>query len=123
MDKNYIHAVLKEDELMTIFAAHILQSLEQGTKDELITEAIKRLMAPTRSQYGNPKPSLMEEAFVRISESVMNEVVRELLLKDEVFIGKIRSFCEQALDKMLGSEKFEEVAVNEFVRRFMDRIG
>lgn len=70
---------LPDDEINDLLSAQILAALSEDTRTKLVEAAIKHLITPDRSPYGNNKETPMQSAFnqalTRLSHKIADEVL------------------------------------------------
>lgn len=97
---------LKDDQLKAIIGEAILRSIDEKSRDTLIKSAIEHLIAPQQPHngYGNKRPSILEEAFQRQVSYVADQLIREILEKDDTLKERIKALIAEAAEKALTGE-------------------
>ena len=86
---------IPEEQMSNFVSQAIMQSLDEKTRNEMITSAIQNLLTvqPT-TQYGSKNKSLLIEAFERAAQQECLRIVREQMETNEKF--------QDALGKVIG---------------------
>jgi hypothetical protein len=89
----------------------ILQSIDQQTKERLISDSVKSLIAPGKSSYGRQEKSPLEAAFDQACFETLRNVAREIVQSEEVK-KNLRDLATKVFDKMWSNETLVEKVSN-----------
>lgn len=90
-----------------MIAQHILESISQERKDQLVSEALGFLMKPTDSDYGRKDgPSPLARAFREEVVQVAKGVVSEIIHEDGI-LNLIETTIEQEVKKWVKSRDYD----------------
>ena len=100
---------ITDEQVRAIVAKSILDALPQEQREKMLERAIVSIITPPKKDeyghYGQAKRSDLEQQFEMAARLQVQEIVRELVGKDETIRTRIREVVTAALTKALASEK------------------
>ena len=112
---------INDEQFQKVIAHHILESISQERKDQLVSEALGFLMKPTDSGYGRTYgPSPLARAFHDEVVSVAKNVVSSIVHEDAI-LKIIESTIEQKVREWVKSRDYDIAPiVSEAIRQNLE---
>ena len=98
---------INDEQFQKVIAQHILESISQERKDQLVSEALKFLMEPSSSLYGrrdglSPLATAFQDEVISVAKKVVSEIVHE----DDI-LRIIESSIEEKVKEWVKSRDYD----------------
>jgi hypothetical protein len=102
---------IDEGEMRSVIAAHIMKALDQKNRDQVISDAIAKLIEPVkRDRYSDGlEPGPLEKAFTEAILHEARKVVTEIVKDNAVFWTRLREHARLAMDKVFEGESKDQL--------------
>jgi len=90
---------LPQEHLEALVQQWVLQQLDDGKREEIITQAIAHLMAPQKDRYGSARNiTPLQEAFNLAISQAVHRIAREMIDNNEEVQNKMRLEMGKAIE-------------------------
>ena len=101
------------EQMEALVAKAIIDGLTPEQRTEMITTAIKQVLAkPVNQNSWGDKRSELQLAFDRAVTTVANNIATDMIKNDEAFKAQIKSLFVDVSEKLFSSERRDEMASN-----------
>lgn len=105
-----LNVKVTDEQLGGIMSEAILKALDTPTREALIRDAIKFLVAPKESYgFGRNMPSPIQDAFYRACQDVARVLANEMLTANAEFRDRVQHLVAEATVKVFEDDRVKTV--------------